>query len=293
MPEEKEHEIVYVDIDELRIDDLNVRGGAWDRDPDFIRDVKEAGILQPLLVRPDPRRITEYSIVCGSRRYNAALDGGLTTVPCIIKELSDKQAMARSYAENTHRKDVPKWQNIEWVGKMVGKFGFEEVERITGHSLLTIETYWNIYNLPPAVKGLLREPHEMTKHQKEYLLKFTPYRLREKLSVGIANLIATELEGCTPERMMETAVFLLRRGSTYKIAEILLPYVETCHDSTVEEVYDELVRSGSKIHRVDVYFEDDEWEALSDECMTRQMPVRQLIVMAVNEWLESENKENS
>ena len=293
MPEERKHEVVYADIDDLRIDDLNVRGGAWDRDPDFIRDVKEAGILQPILVRPDPRGITKYSIVCGSRRYNAALDAGLTIVPCIIKELNDKQAMARSYAENTHRKDVPKWQNIAWVGKMVEKFGFEETERITGHSPITIEIYWNIFNLPHAVKGLLRGPHERTKHQKEYLLKFTPYALPDKLSVGIANLIATELGDCTTERMMEVAVFLLRRNFTQKIAEILLPYVKLCPDSTVEDVYNEVVKTAARTHRVDVYFEDNEWKALSDVCIRRQMPVRQLIVMAIIEWLKNENKESS
>ena len=90
--------IAHISIDELGIDECNIRQGIWDQDQELINSVKKVGILEPLVVRPaDPQSGKKYAVLCGSRRFNAAIDAGLPKVPCIIREdLDDIDAMALS-----------------------------------------------------------------------------------------------------------------------------------------------------------------------------------------------------
>ena len=87
-------EIVYIDIDELGVDSCNIRQGIWDHDKEIINTVRTGGVRSPLIVRPiPPTDGKKYGIVCGSRRYNAAVEAGLREVPCIILELTDIEAI--------------------------------------------------------------------------------------------------------------------------------------------------------------------------------------------------------
>ena len=60
------------------------------------RSIREHGILYPLLIREKDGR---YEIVAGKRRYAAAVAAGLTEVPCIVKQLDDKEAEALALAK--------------------------------------------------------------------------------------------------------------------------------------------------------------------------------------------------
>jgi ParB family chromosome partitioning protein len=76
-----------------------------DRMTELVADIRQRGILQPLVVRPigDGR----YQVVAGERRYRAASTLNLETVPCIIKEdLTDDEARAISLVENLQREDL-------------------------------------------------------------------------------------------------------------------------------------------------------------------------------------------
>lgn len=78
-------------------------------------DIRSQGrVLSPLLVRPripplfagDPEAITGHEIVFGHRRYRAAVLAGLTTVPCMVRAMTDDEARRAQISENLQRKDV-------------------------------------------------------------------------------------------------------------------------------------------------------------------------------------------
>lgn len=83
----------------------NPRGAALDQDhvADLAASMAEVGILQPLVVRPQGE---SYEIVCGHCRHAAALQAGLEAVPCIVRELTDAQALEAALIENSQRRDV-------------------------------------------------------------------------------------------------------------------------------------------------------------------------------------------
>jgi len=67
-------QIVWIDIDELGIDLMNIRGGDWDYDMEFVQDIKNNGIISPLSVRTtEPSTRVKYAIYCGGRRFNGAI----------------------------------------------------------------------------------------------------------------------------------------------------------------------------------------------------------------------------
>jgi ParB family chromosome partitioning protein len=86
-------------------------------DPDKLeqltQSVREHGILEPLIVRP--LADNHYELVAGERRYRAALSAGLTEVPVVIKELTDKDALQLALIENLQREDLNPVEETEGI----------------------------------------------------------------------------------------------------------------------------------------------------------------------------------
>jgi ParB/RepB/Spo0J family partition protein len=87
--------------------------GSSEQDRRLVKSIENTGIMTALLVRPiedasfDPaEEKVEYSIIAGSRRYQAAIDAGKTEVPCTIIHADDIEAAKLSYKENEERKDL-------------------------------------------------------------------------------------------------------------------------------------------------------------------------------------------
>ena len=88
--------------------------------------IKQTGILQPLLVRPEtwlPGPASNYEIVCGHRRYEAATMVGLLEVPCIIREMTGQEAAESALVDNLQRVDVPALEEAEAFGALLALHG--------------------------------------------------------------------------------------------------------------------------------------------------------------------------
>src|SRR5258706_6088675 len=68
--------------------------------------IRDKGVLQPILVRPSPRKPAEYEIVAGERRWRAAQRAGLRTIPALVRVLDDNRAFQISIVENVQRETL-------------------------------------------------------------------------------------------------------------------------------------------------------------------------------------------
>jgi ParB/RepB/Spo0J family partition protein len=80
-------------------------------DEAYLRDelapsVRDKGVIEPLIVRPHPKRPDDVEIVAGECRWRAATIAGLELLPCIIRDYTDEQALEIQLVENIHRKDL-------------------------------------------------------------------------------------------------------------------------------------------------------------------------------------------
>ena len=92
-------------IDNVGIDDIkpNVNQPRKTFSPEGLEDlaasIREHGVIQPIIVRPSGKG---YEIVAGERRWRAARIAGLKTVPCLVRDLSDRENMLFAIIENMY-----------------------------------------------------------------------------------------------------------------------------------------------------------------------------------------------
>src|SRR5690625_4185307 len=110
--------------------------------------VREKGVLQPILVRPLG---DSYEIVAGERRYQAAREAGLKTVPVTVRELNDQEALEIAIIENLQREDLNPLEEAEAFRQLMD-FGLnqEEVSQAVGKSRSAIANSLRLLSLPAA-----------------------------------------------------------------------------------------------------------------------------------------------
>lgn len=94
----------YIDRDELH---------------DLAADIKVNGLISPITVRPKNER---YELVAGQRRYLACQIAGIIEVRCIVRELSDEEALAIMTSENLARVDVNIIDEAKHVGRLLEQY---------------------------------------------------------------------------------------------------------------------------------------------------------------------------
>ena len=109
---------------------------------ELIESVRTRGILQPLLVRPDPEASGRFQIIAGERRWRAAQAAGLHDVPALVRDLSDAEAMAAALVENLQRLDLNAIEEAEGYHRLHDEFGMsqERLGEAVGKSRSHVET---------------------------------------------------------------------------------------------------------------------------------------------------------
>ena len=90
--------------------------------------IRNQGVIQPLLVRLLPGMPQRYEIVAGERRWRAARMAGLTEVPVIVKEYTDKEAMTVALVENLQREDLNPMEEAEALQALREAHGLSQEE---------------------------------------------------------------------------------------------------------------------------------------------------------------------
>lgn len=118
--------------------------------------IKQNGILQPLLVR---KKGSEYEIVAGERRYQAAKTAGLSEVPVVIREISDDEVFKLALIENLQRSDLSPLEEAQGYRQLIKEKGLtqEELAKILSKSRSAITNTLRLLDLPEEVQGLVEE----------------------------------------------------------------------------------------------------------------------------------------
>ncbi len=122
---------------------------------DLVASIAKHGVLEPLLVR---RRDDGYELVSGERRLHAAMQVGLTELPCIELEVDDHSALEIALVENLQRQDLTAFEEAEGFRTLVTKYGYthEEVADAVGRSRVTVTEALKLLDIPSEVRELCR-----------------------------------------------------------------------------------------------------------------------------------------
>lgn len=123
---------------------------------DLASSIQQHGILQPIVLR---QTVQGYYIVVGERRFRASQLAGLTEVPAIIKELSDKDMMELAIIENLQREDLNAIEEAESYKKMMTDLNItqQEVARRLGKSRPYIANMLRLLQLPKNVAQMVQQ----------------------------------------------------------------------------------------------------------------------------------------
>lgn len=120
--------------------------------------IKEKGVLEPLLVKPNGVG-GKYLIIAGERRWRASRLAGLSEVPCIEMDL-DKQEIAEvALIENLQRKDLNVWEEADGLAALAERFGYtqEQIAKKISKSRTTVTELMTVAGLPDNVRERCRK----------------------------------------------------------------------------------------------------------------------------------------
>lgn len=187
--------------------------------------IAQHGVLQPLLVRP--LLSGGYQIVAGERRWRASRMAGLTTVPALIRELTDSEVMQIALIENLQREDLKPLEEAQGYQALMEEFGFtqDEISKSVGKSRPAVTNALRLLNLPEAVRGMLARGDLSAGHARTLLsFKDEAAMLAAAKRVVAEGLSVRELEKMAKKANAEKpeAVRSTRRIRYYDEAELAL-----------------------------------------------------------------------
>ena len=124
---------------------------------ELAQSMAENGIVQPILVRPNPQKEGRYELIAGERRWRAAQMARLHDIPTIIRELSDKQAAELSLIENIQRQDLSAIEEARGYRALIDAHGYsqEDLAGIVGKSRPHIANMMRLLNLPDEIHHMI------------------------------------------------------------------------------------------------------------------------------------------
>ena len=152
---EKE-QVLWLSVNDLRPGAFQPRK-AFDSEAlkELSDSIRQHGVLQPILVRSTKKK--GYEIVAGERRFRAAKIAELSTIPCIIKRMSDAQVMAVALIENLQREDLNVIDQALAIQRLLEEFSMthQQIAQSLGQSRATISNLLRLLNLEQDVQALL------------------------------------------------------------------------------------------------------------------------------------------
>ena len=172
---------VILGIDEIRPNTYQPRK---DFDEEAINElavsIQEKGIIQPIVVR---KNMNAYEIIAGERRWRAAQRVGLTKIPVIIKDVSDREVLELALVENLQREDLNPIEEATAYGQLIEDFGLthEEISKKIGKERSAITNQLRLLKLPEEVREALIKGEITAGHARALLGLESPNKMKEVL----------------------------------------------------------------------------------------------------------------
>src|SRR5581483_445178 len=190
--------------------------------------IREVGVLQPIVVRRGERG---YELIAGERRLRAARLAGLATIPAVVRESDDADALREALIENIHREDLNPIELAEAFRELLEELGLKQetlAERL-GVSRSHVANTIRLLALPADVQQLLAERKIQAGHGRA-LLALGDEEAQRTLALRAAaeELVRTYLERPTTAReTVATSAPVPEQTSLAEVEEILSEQLAT------------------------------------------------------------------
>jgi ParB family transcriptional regulator, chromosome partitioning protein len=155
---------------------------------ELAESIRAKGVIQPILVRPDPTQAEMFEIIAGERRWRAARRAGLTSIPAVVREFDDREVLEIAIIENVQRSDLNAVEEAEAYKSLIDRFGRtqESVAQQVGKSREHVSNTLRLLQLPEDVREHVREGRLTAGHARALMKTSDP-------SAYAATVIAKQL----------------------------------------------------------------------------------------------------
>lgn len=145
--------------------------------------IRAKGVLQPLLVRPDPKQDGRYQIIAGERRWRAAQAAQVHSVPVVIRDFSDQEVLEAAIIENVQRSDLNPIDEAAGYAQLVETFGHSQAQLAAamGKSRSYIANALRLLSLPEDVRDMLSTGRLSAGHARALITAQDPSALAKKV----------------------------------------------------------------------------------------------------------------
>ena len=149
-------ELVHVPVGAIRPNSRQPRRHVdSEKITELAESVRATGVIQPVLVKPlGPG---EYELVAGERRWRAARQAGLATIPAVVRETDDRDSLLLALVEIVAREDLSPVDEARAYSLLQDEFGLSlgEVAERVGRSKPAVSNSMRLLDLPDDVLGLI------------------------------------------------------------------------------------------------------------------------------------------
>ena len=143
---------------------------------ELAESIRTKGVIQPILVRPDPAQPEMFEIIAGERRWRAARRAGLSVIPAVVRAMDDREMLEIAIIENVQRSDLNAVEEAEAYKALIDRFGRtqESVAQQVGKSREHVSNTLRLLSLPDEVREHVREGRLSAGHGRALLKTSDP-----------------------------------------------------------------------------------------------------------------------
>jgi ParB family chromosome partitioning protein len=202
--------------------------------------IKQVGLLEPIIVRPIGNM---YEVVVGERRYRAAQQAGLDTVPVVVRDYTDEKVLELNFIENVKREDLSAVEKAKLCRQLLERFpnkypSVSALARSLGISESHIFDWFKLLQMPQEIQ-LLVKPERVSS-------------FKGGIDYQMAAAIARQIK--QPEKQIDLARRLAKQHTPQRAAYQIIKEVAKEPEKPVEQVFREVVEEAplllpfSKVH---------------------------------------------
>ena len=121
--------------------------------------IKEQGVIQPIVVRPDKSNDGKYEIIAGERRWLASQQAGLHEVPVVVLNVDDVKSLEFAIVENVQRQDLNAIEEARGYQRLVDEFSYnqEKISKFIGKSRSYIANSLRLLSLSDDILSMVED----------------------------------------------------------------------------------------------------------------------------------------
>ena len=168
---------------------------------ELTNSIREQGVIQPIIVRPDKTNDGKYEIIAGERRWLASQNAGLHEIPVVILDVDDNKSLEFAIVENVQRQDLNPIEEAKSYQRLINDFNYnqEKLSKFIGKSRSYLANSLRLLGLPEEVLAMLASGSLSAGHARTLIglnnaSEIGKKIIKRKLSVRQSEVLARQLK---------------------------------------------------------------------------------------------------